>query len=126
MFVDVAYEPVSEQRRRQPQSIAPLDGASNLDFKRKEHRMARQWYYQVDGQIIGPVRGSELRAKVADGVIVAGTLIRQGDTGEMGKSLACQVVVGFPDAAVQSAVRECSSRVTFAVARVHVRDNGAL
>ena len=48
--------------------------------------MARQWYYQVDGAVVGPVSGKELKAKVVDGVIVPITPIRQGDAGKWVKA----------------------------------------
>ena len=44
--------------------------------------MARQWYYQADGQIAGPLRSSELQAKVTEGVILPDTLIRPGKDGK--------------------------------------------
>ncbi len=56
--------------------------------------MARQWYYQVDGAVIGPVGGKYLRAKVAEGVIVSGTLIRQGETGKWVKASRVKSLLG--------------------------------
>lgn len=44
--------------------------------------MLREWYFQAMGQEIGPLSGSELKAKVANGQIQPDTLIRKGTEGK--------------------------------------------
>jgi hypothetical protein len=43
--------------------------------------MAASWYYQVMGEVVGPLTAAEVRQHVDKGRIVADTFVRKGDEG---------------------------------------------
>ena len=57
--------------------------------------MAQQWYYQVMGQIMGPIEAHTLREMVSVGDITRSTLVRRGDEGEW--ILAERIAGLFPE-----------------------------
>lgn len=68
--------------------------------------MAKQFFYQLMGEVFGPMTGVELRAKATEGVVCADTLVRVGDDGEW--VLATRLKHLF-DSDEQSTVREVVS-----------------
>jgi hypothetical protein len=43
--------------------------------------MAAEWYINLKGEIVGPVSGTDLRSRAAEGVVKRSTMVRQGAGG---------------------------------------------
>jgi GYF domain 2 len=63
---------------------------------------ARQWYYQLMGEVVGPLSADELKEHAADGQIERDTLVRKGDDGAW---LLADKVQGLLDKTKQAAVK---------------------
>ncbi|MBU4271372.1 MAG: DUF4339 domain-containing protein [Planctomycetes bacterium] len=58
--------------------------------------MSKGWYYQVMGEIIGPVSSAELRAAARAGIVCPGTFIRKGTTSDWISAMSVENLIEPP------------------------------